>query len=82
MVLAGLVGLVLGFNQDGRSWDQSKAKSKVANVLKVEQTGEPWDKIPWLTDPDKAVEQANRDDKPVFVFFYLAKKVGPPSAPC
>lgn len=64
-----------------RRWDQDKAREKLKRVLAVEAQGQPWNKIAWLTDPAKAVEQARKTDRPLLVYFYLRKNVGPAADP-
>ena len=64
-------------------WDQKKAAEKVKGLLALEEKGDlPWDKIAWQTDPAKAAAQAQKEGKPIFVFFFLKKDVGPANAPC
>lgn len=64
-------------------WDQKKAVEKVKDVLALEEKGElPWDRIAWQTDPAAALARAKKEGKPVFVYFYLKKNVGPAAAPC
>ena len=64
-------------------WDQKKAAEKVKGILALEEKGDlPWDKIAWQTDPAKAAAQAEKEGKPIFVFFFLKKDVGPANAPC
>ena len=64
-------------------WDQKKALEKVKGILALEEKGDlPWDKIAWQTDPVKAAAQAQKEGKPIFVFFFLKKDVGPANAPC
>lgn len=82
MVPFALFALSLATIGDDRVWDQAKAVAKVQQVIEVEKRGRPWDETAWLTDPAKALDRARAERKPVFVFFYLAKPVGPPSAPC
>ncbi|MEM6278930.1 MAG: hypothetical protein AAF733_05585 [Verrucomicrobiota bacterium] len=66
-----------------QDWDQEKAEAKVREVLAVEATGKlPWDDIAWETDPDAAVRRAQEEGKPLFLFLFLKKDVGPPEAPC
>jgi hypothetical protein len=74
---AGLAGA-----QERPEWDQEKAVAKVKGVLAVEAAGRPWDKVAWLTDIDQAVAEARKQDKPLFVYFFLKKNVGPKDAPC
>jgi len=70
--------------QDKRSdWDQKKALEKVKGLIALEEKGElPWDNIAWLTDPAKAAALAQKEQKPIFVFFFLKKDIGPANAPC
>ena len=63
-------------------WDQQKAEERVQKILALEKTGQPWDKIAWLTDTNQAVTRAHQENKPVFVYFFLKKNVGPAAAPC
>ena len=64
-------------------WDQKKAVQKVKDLIALEEKGDlPWDKIAWQTDPDKASALAQKEQKPVFVYFFLKRNVGPATAPC
>lgn len=64
-------------------WDQKEAVRKVKAVKNQEEAGAlDWDKIPWHSDPDEAARIAAREQKPIFVFFFLRKNVGPAAAPC
>jgi hypothetical protein len=64
-------------------WDQKKAVETVKKVIALEDKNDlPWDKIAWQTDPAKAAALAETDQKPLFVFFFLKKNVGPDTAPC
>ena len=63
-------------------WDQKKAVEKVKQLIAQEETGQPWDKIAWKTDPAEAAALAQKEQKPIFVFFFLKKNVGPVGAPC
>ena len=63
-------------------WDQKEAEARVKKVLALEGKGLDWDKIAWQTDPAKAAALARKEKKPVFVFFFLKKNVGPAAAPC
>ncbi len=66
-----------------RKWDQKKAESIVRNILIQEQRGEfPWNNISWQTDPAKVAALAQNQRKPIFVYFFLKKNVGPAAAPC
>jgi hypothetical protein len=86
MVMGGLAVLpvlAIGYGQAQRSaWEQSRAVEMVQRVLRIEESGRPWDKIVWVTDPEEAATRAKREGKPIFVYFYLKKDVGPPEAPC
>jgi hypothetical protein len=65
------------------AWDQAAAKKRVQGVLDIENSGKrPWDDVPWETDPILAADRAAREQKPIFVFFFLKKNVGPEDAPC
>ena len=63
-------------------WDQKKAVEIVKKVVALEEGGQPWDKIKWKTDVAEAVALAQKEQKPLFVFFFLKKDVGPVGAPC
>ena len=63
-------------------WDQKQAVAIVKNIIALEEAGTPWDKIAWKTDPAEAVALARKEQKPIFVYFYLKKNVGPANAPC
>lgn len=63
-------------------WNQSKAVSIVERMLEVERSGTPWDAIAWHEAEQIAVDRAVREQKPLLVFYYLRKDVGPPEAPC
>ena len=64
-------------------WDQKKAVEKVKQLIALEEKGElPWDKIAWKTDPAEAAALAQKEQKPIFVFFFLKKDIGPANAPC
>lgn len=64
-------------------WDQKKAVEKVKQLIALEEKGDtPWDKIAWKTDPAEAAALAQKEQKPIFVFFFLKKDVGPANAPC
>lgn len=64
-------------------WDQKKAVEKVKKLLDGEEKGDlPWDKIAWKTDPAEVAALAQKEQKPIFVFFFLKKDVGPANAPC
>ena len=64
-----------------RKWDQKVAVAKVKSLLKMETEGTPWNNIPWVRDPNKAVELAKQQNKPIFVYFYLKKNLGPVADP-
>lgn len=63
-------------------WDQKKAVEKVKRLIALEEQGQPWDKIAWQTDPAKAAALAKKEQKPLFVYFFLKGHVGPAVAPC
>lgn len=62
-------------------WDQEKAVEKVEDIIELEETGEPWNDIAWEVDPARAAEKAKNLKKPVFVYLYLKKPVGPAADP-
>ncbi len=63
-------------------WDQQAAVEKVKSVLQREKQGQPWDKIAWLTNVEEAVARAQKEQKPLLVYLFLKKNVGPAAAPC
>ena len=82
--LALLVGVTqVGIGEERPEWDQEKAIKTVKAVIALEERGElPWDDINWETDAEKVAKQAEKEQKPIFVFLYLKKDVGPADAPC
>ena len=65
------------------AWDQKQAVEKVKGILAIEERGDqPWNKIAWKTDAAEVAALAGKEQKPIFVFFYLKKAVGPANAPC
>lgn len=85
-VVIAFIAPCFAFAQDGDkrpTWDQKKAIEKVKSVLAQEEKGDlAWDQIAWKTDPAEAAALAQKEQKPVFVFFFLKKSVGPVAAPC
>lgn len=64
-----------------RKWDQAKGKKLVEKTLAVEKQGSSWDKIKWSTNVNEVVAKAKKEDKPIFVYWYV-KAGGPAKAPC
>ena len=64
------------------TWDQEAARQKVQAVLDLEQQGRPWNDIPWLTSIKAAEYAAKQKNKPIFLFLYIKKPVGPKDAQC
>nr|CAA9212254.1 hypothetical protein AVDCRST_MAG63-14 [uncultured Armatimonadetes bacterium] len=63
-------------------WDQGKAVEAVKKVTALEAARrQPWDKIAWLTDVDAAVARARKENRPIFLYFYV-EKGGPAAAMC
>ena len=62
-------------------WDQEKAVARVKAMLALEKSGQPWEKIAWETKLEHAVAKAQREDKPLFVYWYVDKG-GPKASPC
>lgn len=84
-LLAGLCAVTASGQQPAKrpEWDQKKAVQKVKDVIALEEKGDfPWDKIAWQTDPEKASALAQKEQKPIFVYFFLKRNVGPAAAPC
>ena len=66
-----------------REWNQKKAEKIVKAVVEKENKSDfGWDQIKWNTDAEKAAKLAHETGKPIFVYFYLKKDVGPKAAPC
>ena len=64
-------------------WDQEEAVRRVKAITAKEAAGEfDWDKVAWMTDPAKAVELARKEQKPIFLYFFLKGDIGPAAAPC
>ena len=64
-------------------WNQQKAIGLVNSVIAQEKSGEfSWNKIKWICDPEEASSLASKEGKPIFVFFFLKKDIGPKEAPC
>ena len=84
-VLAGLCA-VAAFGQgpgERPKWDQKVAVRKVKDLIALEEKGDfPWDDIAWQTDPGEASALARKEQKPIFVYFFLKRNVGPAAAPC
>ena len=85
------VVLVLSAIRDGaadepapkREWNQDEALTRVQEVLEIEKSGDlPWDNIAWETDAAKAIERSTKENKPLFVYMFLKKDIGPANAPC
>ena len=84
LVFLSLILMVgsLGAAPKERVWDQEVAKAKIAKVLEVEGTRkQPWNTIPWHSDPKAAVAEARGSRKPLLVFMF-SKEAGPPLEPC
>lgn len=88
LFVAGVAALLLpaiafSRQQAGRpEWDQKKAVQTVQKIKEREAKGQPWDKIAWTTSAEQAIARARREQKPIFVYFFLKKNVGPAAAPC
>jgi hypothetical protein len=64
-------------------WDQRKAVKMVKDLIALEELGDfPWDKVPWEEDSVEAAALARAEQKPILVYFFLKKNVGPAAAPC
>jgi hypothetical protein len=64
-------------------WNQAEAVRRVQDVIAHEQACDfAWDKIPWRTDPTLALSEAKKQNKPIFIYFFLHGKTGPATAPC
>ena len=64
-------------------WDQAKAEAKVKALIEQENRDNfAWDKIRWLTDAKAAVKLAQKERKPLLVYLFLKRNVGPAAAPC
>ena len=66
---------------DERVWDHDRARARVETVLKVEEQGQPWNRISWWTDPALAEAHSRKTGKPIFVFLYV-NEGGPAPEPC
>jgi hypothetical protein len=63
-------------------WDQKKAVGIIKKVVALEKSGQPWDKIVWLTDVDQAIARSRKEDRPIFVYGFVIGTRGPAAAPC
>ena len=64
-------------------WDQAKAVEKVKGIIAIEDTHtKPWDKIAWMTDAKEAAARAQKENKPIFLYFSVNNGNGPADAPC
>lgn len=78
-----LAGMALSQEPKRETWDQRRALQVVQGVRALEEKGDlPWDSIPWKTDAREAVDLAQKEQKPIFLFFFLKKNSGPAQAPC
>lgn len=77
-----LITVAIAEEKARADWDQSKAVDTIRTVKALEAVGQPWDKIAWSNNVEEAAARAKREGKPVFVFFFLKKNVGPAAAPC
>ena len=83
LALPGLVGITFAHADEPRRWNQDEAVARVKKVIEIENSGKlPWDDIAWETDPEKAAARAEKEGKPLFVYMFLKKNVGPETAPC
>jgi len=85
MLLASLLVITVpvATAADRPEWNQKKAEKIVGAVLDQEKNGDfAWDKIAWHTDAEKVAKFAAKQGKPIFVYLYLKKDVGPKAAPC
>jgi hypothetical protein len=65
-----------------RVWDQTEARRRVQRVLEIEKSGRPWDRTRWRKSATEAEAESRATGKPLFLYFYLRKNVGPAAAPC
>lgn len=75
----------LGLSQEKktRKWDQEEAIKRVKAIIAQEEAGDfAWDKIQWNTDPAEAIALSKKQEKPIFLYFFLKGEVGPAAAPC
>ena len=80
-----IIGLFLppAIAGETRIWNQKKAVDIVNSCIAQEQAGDfAWDEINWIADPQEAVRVSQKMNKPIFLFFFLKKDVGPKEAPC
>ena len=65
-----------------RTWDQEAAKKKVNEMLAVErERRQPWNAIPWHTNPQTALAESREKRRPLLVFMF-AEADGPPIEKC
>ena len=64
-------------------WDQAKAVAKVKGVIAIENAHtKPWDAIAWMTEAKEAAARAQKENKPIFLYFSVNNGNGPADAPC
>jgi hypothetical protein len=86
ILFAGLMAtLGVTWSSDGHNrpeWNQTEALRRVQAVIAQEEAKNfAWDKIDWLTDPNEAAMRAQRENRPIFLYFFLKKDIGPKAAP-
>lgn len=89
-VLFAVVAVPVGFTgraeaaEPQRSrWNQNEAVRMVQEVINQEESKDfAWNKINWLSDPAEARAVAEREQKPILVYFFLKGTSGPAAAPC
>lgn len=63
-------------------WDQKAARKKVEEMLKIEATRrQPWNAIPWHTNPQRALAEARAKGRPLLLFMFMEAE-GPPLEKC
>ena len=82
-VLVAIAAAISAIGSERPRWDQEEAVERVRAVIAQEKRGEfAWDKIAWHTDAERVAKLAENEGKPIFVYLYLKKDIGPKAAPC
>ena len=77
-----LLSASLAWSAPERVWDQEAAREKVSQMLEVERDRrQPWNAIPWHTDPRTALAEAREKRRPLLIFMFLEAD-GPPIEKC
>jgi hypothetical protein len=78
-----LAGRAAAAESQRARWNQNEAVRMVQEVINQEESKDfAWNKINWLSDTAEARAVADREQKPILVYFFLKGTSGPAAAPC